>query len=98
MDYRSMIADLGKKQEPKTKSLEVSNISQQGMLLLFPHDIHNEEFLCRIHFPGDKLPSEFICRVAHKNKAEDDVYRLGVYFVDVPTDIQKKITDYSDES
>lgn len=80
--------------EDKEKFIEIANISKRGMLLLFPNDIPREEFLCRIHFPEQDLPSEFTCRIAHKNKSDEDLYRVGVYFVDTPLDFQNRLLNY----
>ena len=76
----------------RAAALEVADISHRGMLVLFPHDIPEEEFLCRIYFPEEHVPSEFTCKVAHKTKSKGDVYRVGVYFVDIPTHVQKKLS------
>jgi len=69
----------------KLKIKDVENISERGILFLFPQDIPDKEFLCRISLPGQDFTPEFTCKVAHKNKTEDGVYRVGVYFVDIPT-------------
>ncbi|TAM43682.1 diguanylate cyclase [bacterium] len=69
----------------KLKIKDIENISERGILLLFPQDVPDKEFLCRISLPGQELTPEFTCKVAHKSKTEDGVYRVGVYFVDIPT-------------
>jgi diguanylate cyclase (GGDEF)-like protein len=77
--------------EEGLQAMEVANISCQGVLLLFPRDVPSQECLCRIYFPQEHLPSEFRCKVIHKKRSNKQLYRVGVYFVDIPTDIQKKI-------
>jgi len=69
----------------KLKIKDIENISERGILLLFPQDVPDKEFLCRISLPGQEFTPEFTCKVAHKSKAEDGTYRVGVYFVDIPT-------------
>ncbi|MDD5692232.1 MAG: diguanylate cyclase [Candidatus Omnitrophica bacterium] len=69
----------------KLKIKDIENISERGILLLFPQDVPDKEFLCRISLPGQEFTPEFTCKVAHKSKAEDGTYRVGVYFVDMPT-------------
>lgn len=69
----------------KLKIKDIENISERGILLLFPRDVPDKEFLCRISLPGQDFTPEFTCKVAHKSKTEDGVYRIGVYFVDIPT-------------
>ncbi|MFA4854074.1 MAG: diguanylate cyclase [Candidatus Omnitrophota bacterium] len=69
----------------KLKIKDIENISERGILLLFPNDLPDKEFLCRISLPGQDFTPEFTCKVAHKSKAEDGLYRVGIYFVDIPT-------------
>ncbi|MDD5409166.1 MAG: diguanylate cyclase [Candidatus Omnitrophica bacterium] len=68
----------------KLKIIRVENISERGMSFLSPHDILDKEFLCRISLPGEEFTPEFICRVAHKSRLDRAVYRIGIYFVDIP--------------
>ena len=83
----------------KTEGLEaceITNISQRGMLLLFPKAIPTggEDFLCRLHLPEERLPSEFNCKVVHRKKSEKNIYQVGVFFVDIPPDTEKTLLRY----
>lgn len=80
---RVEISRLSDKEKLKIKNIE--NISERGILLLFPNDFPDKEFLCRISLPGQDFTPEFTCKVAHKSKLEDGIYRVGIYFVDIPT-------------
>ncbi len=70
--------------------LKIKDVSQKGMLLVFPKDISSGELLLRIHFPEEKFVSEFRGKVIHKRNEKGLCY-AGIYFVDIPVDIEKKI-------
>jgi len=75
------------------KTLKIANISKEGMLLLSTQDILGEEFLCRIYRPKDESPFELTCKVKHKGKSESELYRIGVYFPDIPESIKEKLSN-----
>ncbi|MDD5561574.1 MAG: diguanylate cyclase [Candidatus Omnitrophica bacterium] len=72
----------------KIKIIRLENISERGMSFLSLHDFPDKELLCRFSLPGQELTSEFTCRVAHKSRLERGVYRVGIYFVDLPAPIR----------
>ena len=74
----------------KREPLEIKNISKRGVLLLFPKDIHEKDFLCRVYFPKETRPSDFMCKLIHKRKLEPDLYSVGVFFVDIFSPNQEK--------
>ncbi|MDD5237410.1 MAG: diguanylate cyclase [Candidatus Omnitrophica bacterium] len=74
------------------KALKIANISKEGMLFLSTQDILGEEFLCRIYRPKDESPFELICKVKHKQKSENELYRVGVYFPDMPESGKEKLS------
>jgi diguanylate cyclase (GGDEF)-like protein len=77
------------------RDIDIANISKRGMLVLLPEDsTEEEEFLCRIYFPGEPDPREFKCRIIHKEKAEGELFLVGVYFVDMPAGFQEKLKNY----
>jgi len=73
------------------KNLKIGNISKEGMLLLSTQDIPDEELLCRMHCPKGKSPFELTCKVRYKGKAEKELYRIGVYFLEMPESIKEKL-------
>jgi len=74
----------GLSDKEKLKVLRIENISERGMSLLLLHDLLDNELLCRISLPGEEFTPEFTCRVAHKSRLDRALYRVGVYFVDIP--------------
>ena len=76
-----------------TNALEIANISKEGMLLLTHQDIRGNNLLCRMYCPEDNFPFEFSCKIAHKNKSENNAYRIGLYFVDKSEYIQEKLSN-----
>lgn len=95
-DLRMEIVDpLGKK---KIKSLSVSNISKKGILLFFSQDLPSEELVCRLHFSKSHPAKEFRCRIIHKDISKKEIYKVGVYFLDIPEDVQSRISNYTDYS
>lgn len=73
-------------------ALKIANISKEGMLLLSTQDILDEEILCRIYCPKDESPFELTCKVKHKGKSENELYRVGVYFPDIPESSKEKLS------
>ena len=74
---------------------EVYNISKRGILLLFPQDISSQEFICRFSLSEEEsTPAEFRCRLVHKDKSKEGIYRIGVYFVDIPKEVQEEIESF----
>ncbi len=82
----------------KLKIKAIENMSERGILLLFPQDFSDNEFLCRISLPGQDFTPEFTCKVAHKSKLADGVCRIGVYFVDIPTYTRVKLFHFIRQS
>jgi diguanylate cyclase (GGDEF)-like protein/PAS domain S-box-containing protein len=76
----------------KVKNLKLGNISKEGMLLLSTQDILEEELLCRIYCPKGGPPFELTCKVKHKGKSESELYRIGVYFPDIPETVKEKLS------
>jgi diguanylate cyclase (GGDEF)-like protein/PAS domain S-box-containing protein len=74
-------------------ALKIANISKEGMLLLSTQDILDEELLCRIYCPKDESPFELTCKVKRKGKSESELYRIGVYFPDIPERIKEKLSN-----
>lgn len=74
----------------KRRPAEIKNISKRGILLLFPYDVPEENFLCSVYFPKETRPSDFLCRVVHKRKLENSLYSVGVFFVDISFGTQEK--------
>lgn len=77
--------------EKNAGDLRISDISNEGMLFLSTNDIPGEEFLCRIFRPKGEPPFELTCKVKHKGKSESELYRVGVYFPDIPEDVKEKL-------
>ena len=73
-------------------ALQIADISKEGMLFLSTQDILGEEFLCRIYRPEDESPFELTCKVKHKGKTESELYRVGVYFPDIPESSKEKLS------
>ena len=63
------------------------------MLFLSTQDILDEELLCRIYSSKGEPPFEFTCKVKYKGKSESELYRIGVYFPDMPASIKEKLTN-----
>jgi diguanylate cyclase (GGDEF)-like protein/PAS domain S-box-containing protein len=74
-------------------ALQIADISKEGMLFLSTQDILGEEFLCHIYRPKDESPFELTCKVKHKGKPESELYRVGVYFPDIPESSKKKLSE-----
>ena len=87
--FRVELARLSDREKIKIKKID--NISERGMLLLLPKDIKEEEVLCRISLSDQDFAPEFNCKIVHKSKAKGDLYRIGVYFVNLPTYIRGKL-------
>jgi len=85
-----MIGSSGKE---NVKTLTIANISKKGMLLLSTQDILDEELLCRIHCPKNRSPFELTCKVKHKGKSESELYRVGVYFPEIPATSKEKLSN-----
>jgi diguanylate cyclase (GGDEF)-like protein/PAS domain S-box-containing protein len=75
------------------KNLKIGNISKEGMLLLSTQDIITEELLCRIYCPKGVSPFELTCKVKYKDKSESELYRIGVYFLDIPKSNKDKLSN-----
>jgi len=73
-------------------ALKIADISKEGMLLLSTQDILGEEFLCHIYRPKEESPFELTCKVKHKRKSENELYRVGVYFPDIPESSKEKLS------
>jgi len=73
---------------------EISNISRNGMLLLFPREVPEEEFVCSISCGPAKAVEGLKCKVIHEEKSEDGLYHIGVYFVDISKDTERTITRF----
>jgi diguanylate cyclase (GGDEF)-like protein len=73
-------------------TLQIADISKEGMLFLSTQDILGEDFLCRIYRPKDESPFDLICKVKHKGKSENELYRVGVYFPDIPESNKEKLS------
>jgi diguanylate cyclase (GGDEF)-like protein/PAS domain S-box-containing protein len=74
------------------KGLKIANISKEGMLLLSTQDIIDEELFCRIYLPKGEPPFKLTCKVKHKDKSENGLYRIGVYFPDMPESTKEKLS------
>ena len=74
--------------------LNIDNISQKGMLLIFYKNIPSEEFTCRIQFPYEHFHSELNCKIVHKEKFDDNTYHVGVDFKDMPSHVEEKLIRY----
>jgi diguanylate cyclase (GGDEF)-like protein len=81
----------------KVGALRMADISKEGMLFLSTQDILGEEFLCRIYNPKDESPFELTCKVKHKGKSKDELYRVGVYFPDIPESSKEKLSQCTDQ-
>ena len=73
-------------------SFQISDISKEGMLFLSAQDIPGEEILCRIYHPKDESPFDLTCKVKHKGKSNDELYRVGVYFSNIPESSKEKLS------
>ena len=62
------------------KSLEIANISEEGMAIVAQQDIVGQEHLCRIYGPKEGPPFKLTCNVKHKIKLDDNSYRFGMHF------------------
>lgn len=71
---------------------QIADISREGMLFHSVGDILGEKLLCRIYRPKDKFPFELTCKVKHKEKSENEPYRMGVYFPDIPESNKEKLS------
>ena len=69
----------------------IVNVSEKGMLLLSNQNTLNEEFLCRIYCPKGGSPLELTGKVQHKKKSERELYRIGVYFPEIPESMKEKL-------
>jgi diguanylate cyclase (GGDEF)-like protein/PAS domain S-box-containing protein len=74
------------------RGLQITDISQEGMLFLSTQNIPDEEFLCRIFRPKKESPFELTCKVKHKGKLEKESYRVGVYFPDIPESSKEELS------
>ena len=79
-------------------AFRISDISEEGMLFLSTQDILGEEFLCRIYRPEDESPFELTCKVKHKEKSENELYRAGIYFPDIPESSKEKLSQCIESS
>lgn len=82
----------------KLKIINIVDVSERGILLLFSQDLPDEEFLGRISLPGQDFTPEFICKVVYKSKAKDGVYRVGISFVDIPTYVRGTLSSFIHQS
>jgi len=73
-------------------ALKIANISKEGMLLLSTQDIADKELLCRIYCSKDEFPFQLTCKVKYKGKSQGELYRIGVYFSDIPGSIKEKLS------
>jgi len=71
---------------------QIADISKEGMLFFFTQDILDEEFLGRIYRPKDESPFELTCKVRHKARSENDLFRVGVYFPEMPESSKEKLS------
>ncbi|MDZ7696368.1 MAG: sensor domain-containing diguanylate cyclase [Deltaproteobacteria bacterium] len=85
------IVDRSDKQN--VKSINISNISKKGMLLLSTQDILDEEFLCRIHPPKGESPFELTSKVKHKSKSENELHCIGVYFPEISENLKGNLSN-----
>jgi len=83
---------VGSSGKESVKGIKIANISKEGMLLLSTQDILGEELLCRIYLPKGKPPFELTCKVKHKGKSESELYRIGVYFPDIPESSKEELS------
>jgi len=74
------------------KAIKIANISKEGMLFLSTQDILDEELLCRIYSSKGEPPFELTCKVKYKGKSGGELYRIGVYFPDMPVSIKEKLS------
>ncbi|MDD5073348.1 MAG: diguanylate cyclase [Candidatus Omnitrophica bacterium] len=77
----------------RLQPLKIKDISQKGMLLIFPNDIPAGELLLKVRFPEEEVISEFKCKVVHK-KNEKGLCYVGVNFIDIPVEVENKIANY----
>ena len=75
-------------------TLQLADISKEGMLFLSTQDIPGEDLLCRIYRPKDATPFELTCKVKHKGKSKDELYRVGVYFQGIADSGKEKLSQY----
>ena len=68
------------------------------MLLLFAQDILDEELLCRVHCPKGGSPFDLACKVKHKGKSDNELYRIGVYFPEIPESIKERLSNCIESS
>jgi diguanylate cyclase (GGDEF)-like protein len=73
-------------------ALQIADISKEGMLFLSTQDILGEEFLCRIYSPKEESPFELTCKVKHKEKLDNELNRIGIYFPDIPESSKEKLS------
>ena len=75
--------------------LEVLNISQDGMLAAVEGDIGESELVCRMHLPPGKAPSDVRCKVVHKERSGEDLYLVGVSFMDAGPEFKEGLSALS---
>ena len=68
--------------------LDVLNISQDGMLAAIKGDIGGSELVCRMRLPQKEDASDVKCRIVHKERSGDDLYLVGVSFVDAGPELK----------
>ena len=95
-DTRIEIVDPSSRRDAET--FKIANISKEGMLLLSTQDISDEELICRIHRPKGGSPFELTLKVKHKSKSESELYRIGVYFPEMPEDLNQKLSNCMESS
>ncbi|MBN1897706.1 MAG: diguanylate cyclase [Spirochaetes bacterium] len=83
--------------EPKI-TLKLSNISRRGMSFFSHENIKRKKFKCFLRFPEDKEPAEVQCQVVHKEKENRDLYKIGVFFSEIPDKFDEKFSRYISEA
>jgi hypothetical protein len=58
------------------------------MLAAIKGDIGGSELVCRMRLPQKEDASDVKCRIVHKERSGDDLYLVGVSFVDAGPELK----------
>jgi diguanylate cyclase (GGDEF)-like protein len=86
--------DLVKDMENASSVLRILNISKHGSLLALSENVKGRNVTCRVSFLDNKQSFDLKCEIMHKEKTDRGFYLVGLYFDELPKQIEDRILDY----
>ncbi|MBN1522230.1 MAG: PilZ domain-containing protein, partial [Candidatus Aureabacteria bacterium] len=78
----------------KFQAVDVLNVSQRGMLLLFSASVSTGPGLCYVHFSQEDEPACVPCQIVHQRKTGEHLFLVGIHMKEMTPEIEEQLLCY----